>query len=240
MTDVAWLGQGYGSAITNLTDGLVGWWKLDDGSGLTAVDSSGNGFNGTVGATAQWNIGFAPTSRTTGSIYIAPDTTGSIDCGLHVTIQPTNAGSFSFWLYRTNVFGGGGCVAGWGDHLNDIDGNVIPIFANASIGNEVSSHTAHQTVGTSKAFSSLASWDYFVLTWKWPTSIMNIYTNGVLADNASQTILPTNSVYHVIIGRAPQDATHGKYQGWISDFRIYNKQLTVGDQSYLYHQWYGK
>lgn len=30
------------------TSGLVGWWKLDESSGLTAVDSSGNGNNGTL------------------------------------------------------------------------------------------------------------------------------------------------------------------------------------------------
>jgi hypothetical protein len=36
--------------------GLVGWWKLDEGSGTTAYDSSGNGNNGTIyGAT--WTDG---------------------------------------------------------------------------------------------------------------------------------------------------------------------------------------
>ncbi len=30
------------------TGGLVGWWKLDEGSGSTAVDSSGNGHDGTL------------------------------------------------------------------------------------------------------------------------------------------------------------------------------------------------
>jgi hypothetical protein len=30
---------------------LVGWWKLDDGAGMTAINSSGNGNHGTpVGA----------------------------------------------------------------------------------------------------------------------------------------------------------------------------------------------
>ena len=27
----------------NATDGLVGWWKFDEGSGTVAYDSSGNG-----------------------------------------------------------------------------------------------------------------------------------------------------------------------------------------------------
>ncbi|MHC4625991.1 MAG: LamG domain-containing protein [Planctomycetota bacterium] len=33
---------------------LVGWWRLDETSGTTAADSSGNGNDGTVVGTAQW------------------------------------------------------------------------------------------------------------------------------------------------------------------------------------------
>lgn len=34
-------------------DGLVGWWKMNDASGQTVTDSSGNGNNGTLGANAS-------------------------------------------------------------------------------------------------------------------------------------------------------------------------------------------
>ena len=33
---------------------LVGHWKLDDGSGTVAADSSGNGHNGTLQGNPQW------------------------------------------------------------------------------------------------------------------------------------------------------------------------------------------
>ncbi len=36
---------------------LVGWWKLGDGSGDTAVDSSDYGNNGTVNVGPQWVAG---------------------------------------------------------------------------------------------------------------------------------------------------------------------------------------
>jgi hypothetical protein len=32
----------------NTTNGLIGWWKLTDGSGTSAADSSGNGNTGTL------------------------------------------------------------------------------------------------------------------------------------------------------------------------------------------------
>ncbi len=37
---------------------LVGWWKLDDGSGNIAVDSSGNGLDGTLEGDPQWVEGY--------------------------------------------------------------------------------------------------------------------------------------------------------------------------------------
>ena len=36
---------------------LVGWWGLDDGSGLTAIDSSGNDNDGTLQGGALWAVG---------------------------------------------------------------------------------------------------------------------------------------------------------------------------------------
>ena len=44
---------------SSLNAGLVGWWKLDDGAGTTATDSSGNGNDGTLTnmAGTEWTSG---------------------------------------------------------------------------------------------------------------------------------------------------------------------------------------
>ncbi|MEN8127502.1 MAG: Ig-like domain-containing protein [Planctomycetota bacterium] len=44
-------------ATVTLEPGLVGHWKLDDGAGLTAVDVSGNGFDGTLVNGPTWTAG---------------------------------------------------------------------------------------------------------------------------------------------------------------------------------------
>jgi hypothetical protein len=41
------------------TGGLVGWWKLDEGSGETAVDSSGNGLDSSIVGDPNWVKGTA-------------------------------------------------------------------------------------------------------------------------------------------------------------------------------------
>jgi hypothetical protein len=40
-----------------ITDGLVGVWLFDEGSGEEAVDSSGNGYNGELVGNATWEDG---------------------------------------------------------------------------------------------------------------------------------------------------------------------------------------
>ena len=48
-----------GPILTSTTSAeLVGWWKFDDGTGTTAVDSSGNGNDATVYGNAQWIDGW--------------------------------------------------------------------------------------------------------------------------------------------------------------------------------------
>ncbi|UCG58083.1 MAG: hypothetical protein JSU70_00985 [Phycisphaerales bacterium] len=51
-----------GLALTSLAEAadpnLVAWWKFDDGAGDTALDSSGNGHDGTLGGAPQWVAGF--------------------------------------------------------------------------------------------------------------------------------------------------------------------------------------
>ena len=49
-----------GGTSTGTTTGLVGWWNLDEGSGTTAADSSGNGNTGTLqsfGSLPTWTNG---------------------------------------------------------------------------------------------------------------------------------------------------------------------------------------
>ena len=47
-----------GFVLTSTTQAdLVGWWKLDEGSGTTAIDSSGNGNDGTFQGDPQWVAG---------------------------------------------------------------------------------------------------------------------------------------------------------------------------------------
>ena len=53
----------------NVVQGLLGYWKFDEGSGTVAIDSSGNGNNGTINGNPVWGTG----SPVNGSSYLDMD-----------------------------------------------------------------------------------------------------------------------------------------------------------------------
>ncbi|MCU0914461.1 MAG: hypothetical protein MUC88_07870 [Planctomycetes bacterium] len=81
--------------------GLVGWWKLDDGAGTVATDSSGNGINGNFVGTPVWAAGMNDTGalELDGKSWLdfgnAPKTlfTGTMPLSLALWIYPTNLGT---------------------------------------------------------------------------------------------------------------------------------------------------
>jgi len=50
-------GMSLNTASGVVDESLVGWWRLDDGAGSTAIDSSGNENDGTLMGEPQWDIG---------------------------------------------------------------------------------------------------------------------------------------------------------------------------------------
>lgn len=84
-------------ARADVTDGLVGWWKLDEGSGTTANDSSGQGNTGTLTNGPTWTSG-----KRDGSINFD----GNND---YITVPDTSILEMSFpfsvsaWINTTTV-----------------------------------------------------------------------------------------------------------------------------------------
>jgi len=74
------------------TGRLVAWWKLDDGSGNTAVDSSGNGHNGTLLGDTSWVDGIVGGA-------LAFDGDGDyVDIGKDPNFDITNQITVSAWI----------------------------------------------------------------------------------------------------------------------------------------------
>jgi len=74
------------------TGRLVAWWKLDDGSGNIAIDSSGNGHNGTLAGDASWADGI------TGGALAFDGDGDYVDIGKDPSFDITNQITVSAWI----------------------------------------------------------------------------------------------------------------------------------------------
>ncbi len=83
---------------------LVGWWKLDDGSGTTAIDSSGNGNHGTLINSPEWQTAGDNVKVGSSALEFDFPTDGSttssdyVDCGNKPEFDITDNITLALWV----------------------------------------------------------------------------------------------------------------------------------------------
>jgi Tfp pilus assembly protein PilX len=196
----------------------MGWWKMDDASGTTAVDSSGNGNNGTLFNGAIWT--------TLGKIGGALDFNGTDG---YVNIA-NNGGFFSrvdgqelslsVWINPSRL----------GGQYQD-----IVTLRDASVGHNwiLYQHTLDGSVqlhGTSQNKSgyvpATGSWTHIVATVN-AAGIYNLYANGVLVQGPMAYNFQPASPSILSIGRYPNGSEY--YQGKIDNVKIFNRALSASE-----------
>lgn len=212
---------------TNLTNGLIGWWKFDECSGNTSTaDSSGSGFTGTIGTSGGMPWGSENSIFYQSGCQVTINNNNYVNMGSHASLQ-TSPFTWSIWVYPTNFVTGfiiSGDAVSFAptidivcDHgTNSIDMEDMQVFFARST----------SAIGTNV-------WTWIVLTYDNPT--VKIYANAVQIGSGSHA--PTWPTSSVLVGR---NAYGNYYYGRVDDFRIYSHALTTNEINYLYHQWYGK
>lgn len=192
----------------------VGWWKLDDASGTTAVDSSGNGNNGTL-----VNM-YPPTDWVTGWIDGALDFDGwndYVNCGNDSSLRITSRITVAAWVktrdcgdnsHNPYVIKGDHAYAlqqGWNNYIEffiyDGDWYAAMYHVTGSFNN-----VWHHLAGTYNG------------------SQVKLYVDGVLRDTTNHTGSIANTAYNVQLGKCAEE-TDRLYNGVLDDVRIYNSAL---------------
>ncbi|HEX3147015.1 MAG TPA: YDG domain-containing protein [Gemmataceae bacterium] len=209
----------------NLTNGLVGYWKFDEGSGTSAADTSGQGHTGTLtngptwSSTTPFGTGYSLSFNGTNSFVDTPngfspikgDDTHTISLWFNV---PSNPGiGVILDAYQTsNALGG------------FLEFNGLNGFYWGYAG-------AYRTyTGMSIATNA---WNNITVVKTGSGDSGNLYLNGVL-----------QSTYSGSLGSVPNENSNlytGRYRaaGYylnssLDDIRIYNTALSAGDISKLY------
>ena len=202
--------------------GPVGYWKMDEGSGQSTNDSSGNDNAGELGSTSTADT-YDPI-WTTGKYGSALEFAGSddyVDAGTDPSLAVTEAMTLSAWVYRTGSITDGRI-------LHKRQGNFESHYGIVMDGNDLEFrvHDCSTTTdyGGSSYNAPLNEWTYVAATYDDASDTVKLYKNGVL-DQTTTTFTRSTcpDLAPVEIGG---HSNHGSgirhFDGKIDEVRIYN------------------
>ncbi|MCX5645120.1 MAG: LamG domain-containing protein [Phycisphaerae bacterium] len=214
------LGVGVATTRAGLGDGLVSYFKLDDGSGTVATDSSGNGHDGTLfGSAVAWIPGHFG-----GGLFFA---TEEAEAGVQfpTTGMSVSAGTISLWGYlsepqaaRTRYF--------FGHTTRPPYGSRIQIYMNSGV------NTLSLGLGDTHARKvdivplATKTWHHVVLTWDNGKYV--VYANGEKAAEGTYTGLTALDPVATISDDDNPDE-HEAFDGILDEARIYSRAITAAE-----------
>jgi hypothetical protein len=218
-----------------LQDGLVAYFKLDEGRGTVAADASGNGNDGTlIGANLEWVPGYDG-----GSVLWSPPLAARSDERLEfpTTGMSVTAGTVCVWGYLSDpqpstdgrYLFGHTAQPQWNSriqvYMQQVPSGTQPTrFLHIGLGG---AHAAKQNIKE----LPLREWVHVVLTWNNGAAV--VYVNGVKATDFTYTGL-TN--LHPIANFG-NDASSGPYEafgGMLDEARAYNRAITAAEVTEIY------
>lgn len=209
---------------------LFSWWKLDDGSGTSAVDSSGNGNTGTLVNSPSWvggKIGTGALSFVSGNhTYVS---SSNFVSGADLSM------SFSAWVYPTSYDNSQNSVIEGSNFASGID---VSSSAQFEFTDRVPS--THTYTG---ATIPLNTWTLLTvvctadLAGGYANDTVTMYVNGsqVKQDTTSGACANNFTSQAYYVGTLGYSAGNYGWTGYIDDVRLYDKRaLSSSDVSAIY------
>lgn len=219
----AWL-AGAGTALAE-TPGLVGYWPLNEGSGSTVLDASGNGNAGQVSG-ATW---------TTGRLGRGLSFSGSsstVNLGKPVVVT-SRSFTVAAWVLLTDL-------SSWHTAVSQDGGNVSGFYLQLTSSGQFafslvnSDSTGAATVRATSTFNPAANtWYHLVGVYNQAANQISLYVNG--AAQSTQTVPAAwNATGQTVIGRARWGGSVDYWPGSIDEVRLYNYALSAAAVTALY------
>ncbi|MBF0593359.1 MAG: right-handed parallel beta-helix repeat-containing protein [Candidatus Omnitrophica bacterium] len=210
-------------AWAGLNDGLIAWLKLDDGSGISATDASGNANAGALQDFPVDNSGWVSGQvkgglkfdGATGTVILSPE--------LLKTVTLHGNYSISLWFFDMNP-GAGATLINIGNSATDMNG--IGIHSSGTLqggsfdGSVWSGRTKYLTV------SDFNKWNHVVLINN--AGNFSFYFDGIAVTGAG------NYGYFLGSTKAASLSSPLKFKGIMDDVRIYNRPLSPSEAVGLY------
>ncbi len=211
------------NSYADVSTGLVGWWKLDDGAGTTCLDSSGNANTGTTHNAPTWAAGhignFALTFASASNQYV--------NTAAATNIPKINASqTLSAWVNIPNTAATYDIVV---PELNGSGANQLRIGG----GNIQVSQWGGAATITGGAVS-INTWHMLTWTYNSVGPVNTVYIDGVQSGATTATATQNFTPTAVFIGSYGAGAGNENFNGTIDDVRIYNRVLSAADIAQLF------
>ena len=200
-----------------LSNGLVGHWTYDEGSGMTTADSSGNGNMGTRINNPTWTAGYVGS----GARYF-----DGVDDYVDVpnTVLNPSEGTVVLWMKTPSHFTGDlGTRLAFGNAQTSGGNRVYLGYTSTGklvaaldeLGNILGSQLAKDT------------WYHVALVWR-TNGTGELFLNSVSDAVASSLTFVSSIQYKVSIG-SYSEGYDSRYQGTLDDVRVYDRALSVSE-----------
>ena len=220
------LGLSLPSGVEAADPDLVGWWKLDDGSGTVASDSSGNGHEGTLVDDPQWVAG-----QIGGALHFDADG-DAVHIGHAAAFNFPGSFSISAWIN----------IEAWNDAnwQNVIVGKEGEGGRSWQLrkhgGNDNLTFTIRGTSGADDPQGTIVpthgEWHHVVAIYDVDAGTRTVYIDNVLDVQIDDTGVHTpddNSLYIGARSQTNDAGPTGRFNGMIDDVYIFSRALTVGE-----------
>ena len=207
------------SSSTPLNHGLVAWWKLDDGNGVVALDSSVNEYNGSLINGPVWGqgkVGGALQFDGLNDHVLLPNA---------VLENRNNQGAISLWFNAPSANSTGYLFNAVGTSQPD---NRYYIRFNAGLNGTLGNPAYDFPANTIQP----NTWHFSTMVWRNSTSDASFYLDGQLSSHSD-----SNYQLHSHIGKANLGShmgVNGWFAGLIDEVRIYNRALSTSEVAALY------
>lgn len=224
----AHLGQGN----QYLNHGLVGYWDMEEGSGQTVYDKSGNGNDGVLGDTTAAESNdpvFGPGHNATGEngsgmVYDGYDDYANAGTGSSLNV--TGAITMSAWVKP---------AVSDGSIIRKVDANLgymMHLMSDQRV--QIGINEFNSPLTTANNVITLNSWNHIVAAVDGSGAAV-IYVNGLSVATGSLQALNTTATNPLLIGGDSWNS--GNYfNGSIDEVRVYNRAISADEVRYLYNQ----
>jgi len=223
------------TAHADIVSNLVGWWKFDEGSGTTAIDSSVNGFNLT-----EHNATYTSGSNSKVGPYALSFTGASTSYAEYPSNNATLAttsGTVACWFKTSSSGADSGAYIGLISQQNDYSVFMFSGKVGYYDWNGTGANYYNTTVND-------GTWHHVAITFQ--SGVTNgtiIYVDGVSrVSNIMMTSATNDCPFEVAIG-SQQVNNNGLncgggqaqvFHGYIDDIRVYSRVLSANDIKQLY------